>query len=91
VGQLAVTAAPGWSGLDARLAERRAEIDARAAAFTMAMLEAPGAFAVEHSGAYFAGVRHGPMDPARPRAAVGNAAPDRSCEAAGRIQRVALA
>lgn len=136
MGQLAVTAALGWSGLDVWLAERRAEIDARVAAFTTAMVEAQGAFTVESSGAFFAWLRHAPVDPERLRSrlqafghyheappdgdlladllvhearvlvlpgksagvlgadrvrvAVGNAAPDRLREAAGRIQRIAL-
>jgi aspartate/methionine/tyrosine aminotransferase len=67
IGQHAVTAALGWSGLDAWLAEQRAEIDARVAAFTSAMAEAPGALAVEHSGAFFAWLRHGPVDSERLR------------------------
>lgn len=136
IGQLAVTAALGWSGLGAWLTERRAEIDKRVAAFTTAMVETPGAFTVEHSGAFFAWLRHGPIDSERlqsrlqafghyhdrspdgdlvadlllhearvlalpghsagvlgldrVRVAVGNAAPDRLREAAGRIQRVAF-
>lgn len=67
MGQLAVTAALGWSGLDAWLAERRAEIDARVTAFTTAMAEGPGGFTVEHSGAFFAWLRHGPVDTERLR------------------------
>lgn len=134
--QLAVTAALGWSGLDAWLMERRADVDARVAAFTTAMVAAPGSFTVEHSGAFFAWLRHAPADPERLRSrlqvfghyherppdgdlvadllvhearvlalpgnsagvlgtdrlrvAVGNAAPDRLREAAGRIQTVAF-
>jgi aspartate/methionine/tyrosine aminotransferase len=136
MGQLAVTTALGWSGLDAWLAEQRTEIDARVTAFATAMAEAPGAFAVEHSGAFFAWLRHGPVDAERLRSrlqafghyheqspdgdlvadllvhearvlalpgksagvlgtdrvrvAVGNAAPGRLREAAGRIQGTAL-
>lgn len=136
LGQLAVTAALGWGGLDAWLAERRAGIGERVAAFRKAMAEAPGAFMVEHSGAFFAWLRHEPVDqnrlrprlqafghyrepspdgelvadllvhearilalPGRSagvlgadrvRVAVGNAAPDRLREAAGRIQKVIL-
>jgi aspartate/methionine/tyrosine aminotransferase len=67
IGQLAVTAALGWSGLDAWLAERRTEIAERVTAFAAAMREASGDFTVEHSGAFFAWLRHAPVDPARLR------------------------
>lgn len=67
MGQLAVTAALSWSGLDAWLAERQAEVDARVRAFTTAMAEAPGDFAVEQSGAFFAWLRHTPVEPQRLR------------------------
>jgi aspartate/methionine/tyrosine aminotransferase len=67
LGQLAVTAALGWSGLDAWLAERRAEIVERVTAFVAAMAGAPGPFTVERSGAFFAWLRHAPADPGRLR------------------------
>ncbi len=63
IAQLAVTAALGWSGLDAWLARRRAEIQERVVTFTNAVAGSPGAFAVEHSGAFFAWLRHAPVDP----------------------------
>lgn len=68
MGQLAVTAALGWSGLDAWLAKRRAEIDERVGAFVTAMAAVSGPFSVEHSGAFFAWLRHAHADPVRLRA-----------------------
>jgi aspartate/methionine/tyrosine aminotransferase len=57
-GQMAVTAALAWPGLDEWLAERRLEIDERVTAFTRAIADRPGPFTVENSGAFFAYVAH---------------------------------